>query len=68
LLQAKVKRSVQHDPDNDPTLSKHCAPAHTPCRPVPLEMRFIGVSERNMMMRNMMMNNICYDKVGGMGR
>lgn len=32
-------------------------------RPVPLEMAFVGVSEKNLMRRNLMMGEVTYDKV-----
>jgi hypothetical protein len=39
------------------------AAAATLCRPVPLQMSFVGVTVTNMTARNNMMNQICYDKV-----
>ena len=33
-------------------------------RPVPLEMQFVGVSERNVMARMNIQDEICYQKVG----
>lgn len=32
-------------------------------RPVPLEMQFVGVSERNILQAKNIMDNICYEKV-----
>lgn len=33
-------------------------------RPVPLEMQFVGVSERNVLARLGIMDEVCYQKVG----
>ncbi len=52
--------------------SLHCLPPHAAglfyfdasYRPVPLEMQFVGVSERNVLARLGMMDEVCYQKVG----
>lgn len=36
-------------------------------RPVPLEMQFVGVSERNVLARLGIMDEVCYQKVGCAG-
>lgn len=36
-------------------------------RPVPLEMQFVGVSERNILAQKNVMDEVCYQKVRGRG-
>ncbi len=37
-------------------------------RPVPLEMQFVGVSEKNYLARQNVMNEVCYNKVRASAR
>ena len=34
-------------------------------RPVPLEMQFVGVTEKNLFASKVIMDDVCYDKVSG---